>query len=78
MDLSKELTKIVNDIVKKLQKDPNLLKNFKKEPVKTLEGLTGIDLPDESVTAVVAAVKAKLVSTDLTKAANLATAFLKK
>jgi hypothetical protein len=50
----------VEEITKKLQSDPKLLENFQKEPVKTLEGLTGVDLPDDKIQPVVDAVKAKL------------------
>lgn len=57
-----------DEIVSKLKKDPALLKRFESDPVKTLESLSGIDLPDEQVKPFIAAVKAKLTSGD---AANL-------
>ena len=49
----------------KLQKDPALLKNFQDSPVKTLEGLLGIDLPDDQLKPLVAGIKAKLAASDL-------------
>jgi len=50
----------IDQIAEKLKKDPALLKQFQKDPVKALESLTGLDLPDEQIQPVIAAVKAKL------------------
>ncbi|MEE1113798.1 MAG: hypothetical protein UHN88_01830 [Eubacterium sp.] len=50
----------VNEIIEKLKKDPALLEKFKKDPVKALESITGLDLPDEQVNAVITAIKGKL------------------
>ena len=57
-----DLKTMVDEIVAKLKKDPALLKQFQSEPVKALEKLSGIDLPDEKLEPVVAAVKAKLAA----------------
>lgn len=50
----------IDEIVEKLKKDPDLLNKFQHDPVKTLEGLTGIDLPDEQIKPVIAGIKAKI------------------
>lgn len=55
----------IDELTAKLQKDPALLQNFQKEPVKTLEGLIGVDLPDDQLQPLVAGVKAKLTASDL-------------
>lgn len=55
----------IEELADKLQKDPNLLKSFQADPVKTLEKLTGVDLPDEQLKPLVAGVKAKLATSDL-------------
>ena len=55
----------VEELACKLQKDPSLLKNFQEDPVKTLESLIGVDLPDEQLTPLVAGVKAKLAASNL-------------
>ena len=55
-----DVKKKVEEVVAKIQKDPNLLKNFQKDPVKTIEGLSGVDIPDEIEDKVVAGVKAAL------------------
>ena len=50
----------IEDIVEKIKKDPKLLEKFKKDPIKTVEGLIGIDLPDDQIMKIVEAVKAKI------------------
>ncbi|MBP5417587.1 MAG: hypothetical protein J6Y58_08700 [Clostridiales bacterium] len=50
----------VDEVVKKVQSDPDVAKNFEKEPVKTVEGIIGVDLPDDVINNVVDGVKAKL------------------
>lgn len=65
MELNFDIKAKVEEIVEKLKKDPALLKRFQDDPIKTLETLTGIDLPDEQLKPVVAAVKAKLATADL-------------
>ena len=44
----------------KIQKNPALLKKFNTEPVKVVEELVGMDLPDEIIEKVVDGVKAKI------------------
>ncbi|MCI8652637.1 MAG: hypothetical protein HFF11_02935 [Angelakisella sp.] len=65
MELNFDIKAKAEEIVEKLKKDPALLKRFQDDPIKTLETLTGIDLPDEQLKPVVAAVKAKLATADL-------------
>lgn len=60
-----KIKEIVEDIVEKLKADPELLKNFKEEPVKTLEKLLNIDLPDDQIEAVIDGIKTKLDIDDL-------------
>ena len=50
----------IDEVVKKVQGDPAIAKNFEKEPVKTVEGIIGVDLPDDVVNNVVDGVKAKI------------------
>lgn len=63
-----DIKKIVNELVEKIQKDPKLLQQFKTEPVKVIETLIGIDLPDDQIEKVVELVKAKI---DLDKVSNM-------
>lgn len=50
----------IDEVVKKVQSDPSVAKDFEKEPVKTVEGIIGVDLPDDVVKNVVDGVKAKV------------------
>ncbi len=65
MDMKFDVKEKVEEIVQKLQKDPALLKNFQADPIKTLEKLLGIDLPDDQLKPLVAGVKAKLAASDI-------------
>ena len=58
----------IDEIVKKVQSDPKFMEQFKKEPIKAVEGLLGVDLPDEQIQKVVEGVKAKVT---LDKASGL-------
>ena len=46
--------------VEKVKSDEKLLDKFKKDPIKTVEGIIGIDLPDDVMDKVVDGVKAKV------------------
>lgn len=48
------------DIVEKIVKDKGFAKNFKSSPAKALEGLLGVNLPDEQVNSILEAVKGKV------------------
>ena len=60
--MSVDIKKIVEEVTDKLKNNPELLKMFQSDPIRALESLTGIDLPDEQLEPVVAAVKAKLTT----------------
>ncbi len=66
MDVKEQITKAVE----KISKDKKLQEQFQKEPVKALESVLGVDLPDEIVNQVVQGVKAKLTADTLTGAAD--------
>ena len=54
----------IDEIAAKLKKDPALLKQFESDPVKALERISGVDLPDEQIKPLIAAVKTKMASGD--------------
>ena len=70
MDIKEQIEKIVD----KIKDDDALKAQFKKDPIKAVEKLLGMDLPDDLMEKVVAGVKAKLSLDDLSDAAG----FLKK
>ena len=55
MDIKEKIEEIADKV--KGDKDPQ--KNLTKNPVKAVEGVTGIDLPDDKINKVVDAVKDK-------------------
>lgn len=55
----------IEELTSKLQKDPALLQSFQKDPVKTLEHLTGVNLPEDQLQPLVTGIKAKLAASDL-------------
>ena len=66
MDVKEQITKAVE----KISKDKKLQEQFQKEPVKALESVLGVDLPDGVVDQIVAGVKAKLSADKLTGVAD--------
>lgn len=56
MDIKAKITELVD----KIKSDSDLTEKFKKEPIATIEGLLGVDLPDDQVQKIVDGVKAKL------------------
>ena len=57
----------IEEIVKKITTDKTLLSSFNTDPVKTIEKLIGVDLPDDKVKAIVDGVKAKINVDDIGK-----------
>ncbi|MBQ6580251.1 MAG: hypothetical protein IIX33_05445 [Oscillospiraceae bacterium] len=57
MDIIKEK---INEIVEKIKNDKDIAAKFKKDPVTTVEGLIGIDLPNDQIEKIVEGIKAKI------------------
>lgn len=55
----------IEEIVNKVKNDKDFAKKFKEEPIKALEDVIGIDLPDEKINEIITAVKAKIKLDDL-------------
>ena len=55
----------VDEIVKKVQSDPKMLANFQKNPVKVVESIIGVDLPDDQINSIIDMVKAKININDI-------------
>jgi hypothetical protein len=64
LDIKKE----VEELVQKIQKNPKLMNQFMENPIKVVEDLIGIDLPDAEIKKLADLVKAKI---DLDKAGDL-------
>ncbi len=55
----------IDELTKKIQENPDLARDFQKDPIKTIESLIGIDLPDDKLQPVIAGVKSRLAATGL-------------
>lgn len=67
MNIKAELKEKLDEIVERIKNDKNIAAKFQKDPVGTVEGLIGIDLPNDQIEALVDAIKAKV---NLDKAAD--------
>ena len=50
----------IDEIVNKVKNDPDIAKKFQSDPIKTVEGILGVDLPDDVIKQIVDGVKAKV------------------
>jgi len=60
-----ELKEKIESIVEKIQDSASLKEQFEKEPVKVIEKVLGVDLPDDIVEKIIDGVKAKLTAEKL-------------
>jgi len=58
----------VEELVEQIQKNPQILADFRENPIPVVEKLVGVDLPDDQIMKVAELVKAKI---DLDKAGDL-------
>ena len=58
MDIKAKIT----ELVEKIKNDKELQAQFKADPVKAVEKLLGVDLPDDTVEKIVDGVKAKMTA----------------
>ena len=56
MDIKEQIT----STVEKITKDKTLMDQFQKDPIKTVEKVMGVDLPDDTVKKIVDGVKSKI------------------
>lgn len=61
----------IEEIVEKIMKDEKLQKQFKDDPVKALEKLLDVDLPDAAIEKIIDGVKAKLAVDTLSDAVGM-------
>lgn len=66
MDMKEQISKIVEEV----SKNPDIKEQFEKEPVKVIEKIIGVDLPDDIVMKIIDGVKAKLTIDDVSKVAD--------
>lgn len=61
MDIKAKIEEIVN----KVKNDKDFAAKFTSDPVKAVEGVLGIDLPDDQINAVIEGVKSKISVDDI-------------
>ncbi len=55
-----DLKEKIQEVIEKIKNDKDFAENFTKEPIKTVEDLLGVDLPDDQINQIVDAVKSKI------------------
>ncbi len=65
-----DMKEYVNKIVEEVSNNPNIKEQFEKDPVKVIEKVIGIDLPDDVVLKIIDGVKAKLTIDSVADVAN--------
>ena len=65
-----DLKEKIEGILEEIKKNPNIKKDFEKDPVKVIEKFIGVDLPDDIVEKIVDGVKAKLTVDNVSKIAG--------
>ncbi len=55
-----QIKKKIEEVVQKIKADKNFAAKFQKDPAKALEGVLGMELPEEQINAVISGVKAKI------------------
>ena len=50
----------IEEIVNKVKNDKDFASKFKAEPIKAIEDIIGVDLPDDKINEIITAVKAKI------------------
>lgn len=50
----------IDEVVNKVKNDKDFAEKFQKEPVKAVEDVLGVDLPDDQVNGIIEGVKAKV------------------
>lgn len=73
-----DIKKIIMDAAEKIMKDEKLQKQFKTDPVKALEKVLGVDLPDDMINPVIDGIKAKMTADTIGDAVDFVKGFLKK
>lgn len=55
-----ELKEKIEELINKVKNDPSFSTRFQSEPVKVVEEVMGVDLPDDKINEIIDTVKAKI------------------
>lgn len=67
MDIKEQIGRIVEEV----SKNPSIKEQFEKEPVKVIEKVLGVDLPDSIMEQIISGVKAKISVDTISKVAGM-------
>ena len=65
-----DIKKKIEEIVNKVKNDEGFASNFKANPVKAVESVLGVDLPDDKINSIVDGVKAKITTDNIKDGAS--------
>mgnify|MGYP003289313465 CR=1 FL=1 len=60
-----DIKKKIDELVTKVKNDPKFMEEFKKDPVKAVESVIGVDLPDDQINPIIEGVKAKITADNI-------------
>ncbi|MBR6666220.1 MAG: hypothetical protein IKL22_10975 [Lachnospiraceae bacterium] len=60
----------INEVVEKVTSDKTMKEKFEKNPVKAIEDILGVDLPDDAMDKIVDGVKAKVAVDSISDVAS--------
>lgn len=60
----------IDEIINRMKQDKNFSKKFTENPVKAVEDIVGIDLPDEQINAIVNGIKSKMTAENIADVAG--------
>lgn len=60
-----DIQKTIEEVVNKIKADKNILAKFQANPISTVEGIIGVNLPDDQLKPLVDGIKAKLTVSDI-------------
>ena len=60
----------INQVVEKVTSDKAMKEKFEKDPIKAIEDVLGVDLPDDAVEKIVDGVKAKVAVDSISDVAS--------
>ncbi len=55
----------IDELTDKVKNDKEFSKSFKENPIKAVEGVIGVDLPDDKINTIVDGIKAKVKVDDV-------------
>ena len=65
-----DIKKMIEKVIAKIKGDEGFANSFKSDPIKAVESVLGVDLPDDTIKGVVDGVKAKLTSDKISSEAS--------